>query len=631
MIAPNRPAPLNIETTGLRQDQIGSYEELVRSSEWLASTLFEHVSRNVPHGDFLRRLVDEHVLGQDHLDALPLLVVALVVEGSVAGFERTLESLLLQTARRFQVAVVADPARRREVQEYVQARLRRAPFLAKLFRGRVSYPDGIDGAAFERSMGEGCYLTCVRAGDALHPSTVTSFYLEMHNAPAADVYVWNEMSMEWGPPASARQFLRKPQTEWLTLLHINYPSYCFAFRASLAREVGDLTGEVAGDDLHGFLVRSLMGNRARAVTIPQYLLLRDAERKAVAGGSSLDRSRADLEARGLALEQNLPGGGYRFVPRRRSRRVSVVIPFRDRPEATGRAMSSVLDQELEGELEIVLVNNRSQEAALSQLRALAERRRRPRTLIRLVDYDRPFNHSAQCNLGVRVSAGDVVAFLNNDAELVTPGALEQMCSWSLVEGVGTVGIRLVAHDRHTLVSAGITARLALGPDYHSLAEECRDPTFADYNRETYGNSFACAAVARRTLEKVGPLDEINFPTGLNDVDYSLRCRQLGLVNMYLGTEWAIHEAGGSREHGDELFQKILLRRRYPCVYSDSLFQLQVERRPVSLPRHAPAVPPTRRGLRDRILSWLSHRALSRAADRPPSGSRAPDREQHPGR
>ena len=286
------------------------------------------------------------------------------------------------------------------------------------------------------------------------------------------------------------------------------------------------------------------------------------------------------------------------------------------------------------------------------MRALAERRRRPRTLIRLVDYDRPFNHSAQCNLGVRVSAGDVVAFLNNDAELVTPGALEQMCSWSLVEGVGTVGIRLVAHDRHTLVSAGITARLALGPDYHSLAEECRDPTFADYNRETYGNSFACAAVARRTLEKVGPLDEINFPTGLNDVDYSLRCRQLGLVNMYLGTEWAIHEAGGSREHGDELFQKIAPALNFArglviattggyvgdappyqghivTLASGSGTIVHVWNSLCS-DRHA-IIHPSSCGSSDWILSWLSHRALSRAADRPPSGSPAPDREQHPGR
>jgi GT2 family glycosyltransferase len=595
------------------QEQVSSYEDVVRASEWLASIPFEHVSRNVRHADFLRRLVDEHALWQDErLQALPMMAVALVVEGSPAGFERTLESLLLQTAPRFQVAIIASAAQRQQAQEVVEARLRRTPFLAELFRGRVSYPSGIDGAAFERSFGEGGYVTCLRAGDLLHPSMAATVYLELRNAPVApDVCIWNEMAVEWGPPALVGPFVRKPQTEWFTLLHLNYPSYCFAFRTALAREEGDLSGELDGDDLHCFLVRSLAGNRARALTIPQYLLLRDAERTrgiAAARGCSLDRSRSELEARGLLVEEKRSGDGYRVVPRGRSRRVSVVIPFRDRPEATRRALSSVLEQELEGELEIVLVNNRSQEAALNALRPLTERHRRPRAVIRMVDYDRPFNHSTQCNLGVQASTGDVVVFLNNDAELVTPGALEQMASWSLVEGVGTVGIRLVGLDRQTLVSAGITARLAQGPDYHSAVEECRDPTFAYSNRETFGNSFACAAVARRTLERVGPLDEIYFPIGLNDVDYNLRCRHLGLVNIYLGTECAAHQPGGSREHSDEIFQKILLRRRYPWIYSESLFQLQVEHRPAQRARHAPAVPPARRGLRDRIFSWLSHRA-----------------------
>jgi GT2 family glycosyltransferase len=224
----------------------------------------------------------------------------------------------------------------------------------------------------------------------------------------------------------------------------------------------------------------------------------------------------------------------------------------------------------------------------------------------MLHYDRPFNHSAECNLAAREATGEVLVFLNNDAELRSVTALRSMCSWSLLPGVGTVGVRIMDGDRGVLVSAGISTHLASGPDYRAFAAESTDPFLAHHNRETLGNSFACTAVSRRTFGAIGPLDEMNFPIGYNDLDFNLRCRRAGLTNIYLGTEWASHVPGRSRGNADELFERIHLRRVHSWIFESSLFQLQIEHRPpvaVTVSVHSARV-----GVLRRLGAALSRRA-----------------------
>jgi GT2 family glycosyltransferase len=593
-------------------DTASSYEELVRSSAWLAAMPFEHASRGVSHDVFLQRLIGERDQCEDpRFGSLPSLVFVVLADGDRQGLERTLESLLLQTGLRFRIVLAApDPRRHDETQQVVRARLASAPYLAHLFVQRIGSVESADGRALAEACGTDTYVTCLRAGDVLHPSAVASFHLELWNARRpADLYVWNEMVVDYGPPCVIQCFIRKPQLEWFTLLHVNYISHSFAMRGALLPIDVDLRSELHRDGLHAMLLNALCAGRSRAVTIPQYLFLRDARMPPLPppGGRPGERLRKQFEEQGFSLEPLKGTPPYRLLPAARSRRVGVVIPFRDQPEPTCNAIRSVLAQQIGAELELILVDNRSRPECAERVWRFADSLSAGKAAVRMLEYDAPFNHSAECNRGAAAATGDVVVFLNNDAELLTPRALEQMSSWSLLEGVGTVGTRMLGRDGQTLLSAGISARLVLGADFQSLVAESRDPEFATYNRETFGNTFACAAVARRTLERVGALDEVNFPNGYNDVDYSLRCRRAGLVNLYLGTECVRHHAGLSRGRSDEMAQKLLLRRRYPEVQTDSLFQLEREERPSnSVVRTKPAskLGP---GILDRLISWMGRR------------------------
>jgi GT2 family glycosyltransferase len=269
------------------------------------------------------------------------------------------------------------------------------------------------------------------------------------------------------------------------------------------------------------------------------------------------------------------GPPLRLVPRRRAKKISIIIPFRDEAERTCRCLRSVARQQTSGEIEILLINKPSHRSTLAAIEArLAELR--PRFSWQTIDYDHPFNHSRQTNLGAASASGDVLVFLNNDAELESPGVLEEAAAWALMPGVATVGARILDW-RDRLICAGVRIqRMGKKPDSSPVVES-RDASFAEIVRETPINTFAFAAICRETFQRLGPLDEVMFPNGYNDVDYCLRARRAGLTHVYLGHLVVRHVPGTSRGKSNETYQHLALQLRYPELTRLGLLQLEEDR------------------------------------------------------
>jgi GT2 family glycosyltransferase len=176
-------------------------------------------------------------------------------------------------------------------------------------------------------------------------------------------------------------------------------------------------------------------------------------------------------------------------------------------------------------------------------------------------------------LGVEVASGKVIIFLNNDTEILTESAIEEMAAWSLVSGIGTVGCNLSSIDGK-YGCAGIKARAIPSLKNLTFMAESTDLTYANVVRETYGNSFACTAIARSTYQNLGKLNEVEFFNGYNDVEFLERTHQEGYTNIYLGHLKVNHSPGTSRGRCDELIQSMLLRYQFTQASADSLFQLE---------------------------------------------------------
>lgn len=251
------------------------------------------------------------------------------------------------------------------------------------------------------------------------------------------------------------------------------------------------------------------------------------------------------------LYDSLPGRKGKDPPAASS--VSIVVNYRDRPELMERFLASLARQRIDARVELLLVDNQSTPESRARVRSLAESL--PRSFpVKHLAYDAPFNHSAQCNLAARESTGEVLVMANNDIELLRERTLERLAAHALLPGIATVGPRFVDGER--LVSAGIHAYPDPGLPGGAGIRESEVPPLSKVTRHTVGNSFACAAIARATWDRLGGLDETRFPIEYNDADFLLRARRLGLSHLYLGEEAVHHRPGASRATPPDRVRKL---------------------------------------------------------------------------
>ncbi|MGH6751727.1 MAG: glycosyltransferase family 2 protein, partial [Pseudoxanthomonas sp.] len=273
------------------------------------------------------------------------------------------------------------------------------------------------------------------------------------------------------------------------------------------------------------------------------------------------------------------------------RRVSVVILYRDRVDLTIAAIASVMRQKLPGQTELVLVDNQSSELSRARLDEFLSSLT-PQIPVKKVAYDDDFNHSRQCNLGAAAATGDVLIFLNNDAELISEDALDLLSRWALLPGIATVGVQMVDADGKG-VGGGFRARMLPGAEVNSPVEE-GSGELAGLSRITIGNTFACAAIAKAVFRDIGGLDELDFPVGFNDVEFCLRAAAAGWRHLNLASARVTHAIGASRASADEVAQKLLLRRRYPWVSVHALAEFEFQ--PLAgLAVHLPSMPSLPKG------------------------------------
>lgn len=253
-----------------------------------------------------------------------------------------------------------------------------------------------------------------------------------------------------------------------------------------------------------------------------------------------------------------PGSQSPFLarPRADAQRISVIVCFRDKPELTKTFLKSLAEQTAvtAGKVELILVNNRSTHAAVDSVKAQLTTLNAAWTT-QWIDFDEPFNHSRQNNLAVRQSTGDVVVLANNDLELISRNALEDMAAWALIPGIGTVGCTLI-NDDPARNCYGHVERNSPFLCADKIVDEAHDPYLHEVLRVVPGNTYAIASVARGLYERNGGLNELRIPVAYNDVDLNMRMTTLKYLHINLGYLVARHENSSSRAKQDNLIQLV---------------------------------------------------------------------------
>ena len=201
--------------------------------------------------------------------------------------------------------------------------------------------------------------------------------------------------------------------------------------------------------------------------------------------------------------------------------VSIVIPFKDRPELLRNCLRS-LSASTCRRFEIILVDNGSTQPRTHHLLD----RYAARAGVQVVAEPSPFNFARLCNVGASRAAGDFLLFLNNDTEVLDRDWLEQMLKIVADPQVGVAGATLLYPDR-TIQHAGLFQRsdgVWVHP-YRGEAETAAGELSGP--RSVPAVTAACLMIRRALFEEISGFDE-RFPVMCNDVDLCARVRQRGL-------------------------------------------------------------------------------------------------------
>ena len=223
-------------------------------------------------------------------------------------------------------------------------------------------------------------------------------------------------------------------------------------------------------------------------------------------------------------------------------RVSIVIPFRDRPELLRNCLRSLRGSTFRN-FEVVLVDNGSEDPRTGRLLARVSAKQD----VRLVSRPGPFNFSLLCNAGAATATGDHVLFLNNDTEVLTRSWLERMLALVADPAVGAVGATLLYPD-HTIQHAGLLPRsdgMWVHPYRGEPADARGDSGELRLVRSVPAITAACMMIRRELFDNVGGFDE-RLPLTLNDVDLCRRVRERGKLVLVTPRARLLHYEGLSR-------------------------------------------------------------------------------------
>ena len=343
----------------------------------------------------------------------------------------------------------------------------------------------------------------------------------------------------------------------------NMVCHLAAFKTTLLRELGGLRSGFEGAQDHDLVLRCAEHLRPdQIIHIPHVLYhwrmikgstAAGAETKPCAQEAGRRAVFEHLQRSGTPAEVSSAGSGrYRVhwplpavLPK-----VSILIPTRNQLGLLRQCITTLNRLTDYPNRELIVIDNGSDEP--EALAYLAELQMLPNTQV-LRDAS-PFNYSALNNLAARAASGELLVLLNNDIEVIDGHWLREMVSQALRPGVGAVGAKLLYADR-TIQHGGVILGTDSGDGFGGVAGPAQKglARHADgyLGRAVLAQSFsavtaACLVIQKSRFDEVGGLDAEHLAVTYNDVDFCLRLKEAGYINVWTPYAELIHHESVSR-------------------------------------------------------------------------------------
>ncbi|POR62648.1 glycosyltransferase [Pseudomonas syringae] len=253
--------------------------------------------------------------------------------------------------------------------------------------------------------------------------------------------------------------------------------------------------------------------------------------------------------------------------------VSLVIPTRNAHALVKQCIDSIKRLTTYTHYEIILIDNGSDEPESLEYFAQLDQEEN----IRVMRDEGPFNYSALNNAAVRIANGELIGLINNDIEVISPEWLSEMVSIALQPGVGAVGARLWYPDDRLQHGGVITGLGGVAGHSHKNLPKGAPGYFcrAELIQELSAVTAACLIIRKSTFEQVGGLEEEHLKIAFNDVDFCLKVKEAGYVNVWTPFAELYHHESATRGLEDTpqkqaRFTKEIeyIKSRWPDIQAD---------------------------------------------------------------
>ena len=313
-----------------------------------------------------------------------------------------------------------------------------------------------------------------------------------------------------------------------------------------------------GSQDHDMILR-LTTNAKKVVHVPKLLYYWRSHKASVASGISA-KPYAIAAAKG-AVADHLTRCGFQNFEIKSTRafdtifeikyeikhedKISILIPNKDHVGDLRRCIDSIKERSTYENYEIIVIeNNSAEKETFDYYQTLSEKEN-----ITVVTYTGAFNYAKINNFGAGFAKGAYLLLLNNDTQVISMNWLEAMLMYAQRPDVGAVGAKLYYGDRtiqHAGIVVGLGAHRTAGHTHYKINyDNLGYMGKLCYAQNVSAVTGACLMVKKDIYEALGGLDEA-FRVALNDVDFCLRVREKGYLNVFTPFAELYHFESASR-------------------------------------------------------------------------------------
>lgn len=475
----------------------------------------------------------------------PLVSVVMPVFDPEPGWLRAaIASVRRQAYGRWQLCIADDGSTRADVKRLIAEEARGDHRISVRTLDRNQGISAASNAALEMARGE--FVGFLDHDDELKPNALFEVISLLNERRDLDYIYSDEDKKELDGSLTDAFF--KPDWSPDFLMSVNYVTHFSVYRAEVLKRVGGFRSEYDGSQDYDLALRvtESTGNLAH-IPLPLYSWRKVPGSAAasldfkdyayVAGKKALE---AALERRGYSgsVEHGIVEGRYRArYDIRGEPKVLIVIPTRDRRDLLERCIESIRSATTYPNYEILVVDNDSREPeTLEYLDAFSGR---------VFRYPGPFNFAAMMNAAAQQAGdADMLLFLNNDTEVITPEWIEALLEHGQRPEVAAAGARLILPNgdpQHEGIVVGVDEAAAtnVSVEYFGLGRTIRNCSAV---------TAACMMIRQTVFRELGGFEE-RLAVAFNDVDLCLRAREKGYEIVYTPYAQLYHEEGSSRGLG----------------------------------------------------------------------------------